>query len=60
MKPKIPVVLAFVAGLVLGALFSPWRYQLATAGEAFAYRLDRLTGTVRFISAADYPAAAKP
>lgn len=54
MKSKLPFVIVFAAGLLFGALLSPLRYQLATVGSVFTYRLDRLTGAVDFIDATHF------
>lgn len=51
MKSKLTLALVFAAGLALGVVISPLRYQFATVGSVFAYRIDRLTGAVDFIDA---------
>lgn len=45
MKTRFSLVLVFLAGLVLGALYSPLRYTFAAAASLpVLWRGDRLTG----------------
>ena len=47
MKAKLPLLIALLIGLALGAVLSPLRYSIAANSAAtVVYRLDRLTGTV--------------
>lgn len=50
MKSTLALVLSCLAGIILGALFSPLRYTTIPVGAAFAYRLDRLTGEVELFT----------
>lgn len=50
-SPWMPLTLALVLGFAAGALFSPLRYTVVAAGNVpCAYRIDRLTGKLWFVS----------
>lgn len=46
MKPSLKLTLVFAAGLVLGIVVSPlrWQFEAANGIVQTAYRFDRLTG----------------
>lgn len=47
MRRSLPVVIALVVGIVIGAVFSPLRYTFVAATQVWGiYRCDRITGRV--------------